>query len=214
MYKDSELTKSIYKPKDVSILIGKTTRTLRIWDEKGQITFRRNPNTNRRFMTRDDVIEILKEQGLYYDDRTSSKKDVVYARVSSHRQKKEGDLDRQVNFLIQQCDDLQNVVVLSEVGSGLNDKRKQLKRLIQMVMNDEVNRVFVTYKDRLTRFGFHYLKTVFNAKNVKIINIKQLSEKNSVEQELMEDMMSLIASFSGKLYGLCSKNKCQNNINN
>lgn len=64
-----------------------------------------------------------------------------------------------------------------------------------MVMNDEVNRVFVTYKDRLTRFGFNYLETMFNAKGVEIIIVKQKIEEISVEQELMNDMMSLIASF-------------------
>ena len=74
-------------------------------------------------------------------------------------------------------------------------------------MNDEVNRVFVTYKDRLTRFGFNYLETMFNAKGVEIIIVKQKTEEISVEQELMNDMMSLIASFSGKLYGTRSKGK-------
>lgn len=73
-------------------------------------------------------------------------------------------------------------------------------------MNDEVNRVFVTYRDRLTRFGFNYLETIFNKKNVKIIVVQQKCEEKSVEQELVDDMMSLIASFSGKLYGLRSKN--------
>ena len=77
-------------------------------------------------------------------------------------------------------------------------------------MNDEVNRVFVTYRDRLTRFGFNYLETMFNAKGVKIVIVKQQTETMSVEQELMNDMMSLIASFSGKLYGMRSKGKQEN----
>ena len=102
---------------------------------------------------------------------------------------------------------MQNVVVLSEVGSGLNDKRKKLQQLLKMVMNGEVNRVFITYRDRLTRFGFHYLETMFNEQGVEIIVVKQKIEDGSVEQELMNDMMSLITSFSGKLYGMRFKGK-------
>ena len=92
----------------------------------------------------------------------------------------------------------------------LNDKRKKLQQLLKMVMNDEVNRVFVTYRDRLTRFGFNYLENMFNAKGVEIVIVKQQTETMSVEQELMNDMMSLIASFSGKLYGMRSKGKQEN----
>lgn len=76
---------------------------------------------------------------------------------------------------------------------------------LKMVMNGEVNRVFITYRDRLTRFGFHYLETMFNEQGVEIIVVKQKIEDSSVERELMTDMMSLIASFSGKLYGMRSK---------
>lgn len=76
-----------------------------------------------------------------------------------------------------------------------------------MVMNGEVNRVFITYRDRLTRFGFHYLETVFEEQGVEIVIVKQQQEERSVEQELADDMMTLIASFSGKLYGLRSKKK-------
>ena len=74
-------------------------------------------------------------------------------------------------------------------------------------MNDEVNRVFVTYKDRLTRFGFHYIASVFTAKHVEIIAINPIEKEPSVEKELVNDMMSLIALFSEKLYGLRSKEK-------
>lgn len=207
MVKISQLLKSKYKPKDVAEFLGVTTRTLQNWDNDGKITFRRDPVSNRRFLTRDDVIILLSEHDLLFDDTTDKRRDVIYARVSSHDQKKHGDLDRQVQFLIEQNNDLQNVLVLSEVGSGLNDKRKKLQQLLKMVMNDEVNRVFVTYRDRLTRFGFNYLETMFNAKGVEIIIVKQHTEEISVEQELMNDMMSLIASFSGKLYGMRSKGK-------
>ena len=77
-----------------------------------------------------------------------------------------------------------------------------------MVLDHKVSRVFVTYKDRLTRFGFHYLETVFEHEGVPIIVIRDMAHERSVQEELVEDMMALIASFSGKLYGLRSgKNK-------
>ena len=206
MYKDSELVKSTYKLKDISDMLGVTPITLKNWERANKIKFERT-STNIRFLSRQSLIEVLDKHGLYVNDTNVIRRDVIYARVSSHDQKKHGDLDRQVQFLIEQNNDLKNVLVLSEVGSGLNDKRKKLQQLLKMVMNGEVNRVFVTYRDRLTRFGFNYLETMFNAKGVEIIIVKQHTEELSVEQELMNDMMSLIASFSGKLYGLRSKGK-------
>lgn len=136
-----------------------------------------------------------------------NKKDVLYARVSSHDQKQKGDLDSQIMFLLTNISDLQQPVVLSEVGSGLNDKRKKFQTLIKMIMNDEVSRIFVTYKDRLTRFGFNMLEEICKLKDVKIIVVNQDKEKQFVEYELVSDMMSLIVSFSGKLYGMRSKQK-------
>ncbi len=184
MIKTSQLVKQNYRPKDIAQFLGVTTRTLQNWDNEGKITFRRDAVSNRRFLTKEDVIELLKENDLLFDDTTTKKRDVIYARVSSQDQKSHGDLDRQVQFLIDNNHDLQNVLVLSEVGSGLNDKRKKIQHLLKMVMNDEVNRVFITSRDRLTRFGFHYLETMFNLKGVQLVVAQQKTEEMSVEQEL------------------------------
>ena len=96
------------------------------WDREGKIEFRRDPNSNRRYLTKDDLVPILEEFDLLFDDTQFKKRDVVYARVSLHDQKKNGDLDRQIQFLINENDNLQNLLILSEVGYGLNDKRKNL----------------------------------------------------------------------------------------
>ena len=154
----------------------------------------------------------MEERGLLLDDICTQKRDVIYARVSSHEQKEKGDLDRQALFLAEHIPDLQNPLILKEVGSGLNDKRKCLQTLIFMVMKNEVRNVYVTYKDRLTRFGFHYLETVFLAHGVNIIVVKDISTEKSVQEELVEDMMSLISSFSGKLYGMRSRKKKAENL--
>ena len=142
---------------------------------------------------------------MLYDDTQIEKIDVIYTRVSSHDQKNGGDLDRQAMFLIENVNNLHSPLILKEVGSGLNDKRPQLQKLLKMVCNDEVRNVYITYKDRLTRFGYHYLETMFLAHNVNIIVVKDENADKSVQEELVEDMMSLIASFSGKLYGMRSK---------
>lgn len=172
MIKISQLTKDTHKPKDIAQFLGVTTRTLQNWDKDNKICFQRDGVSNRRFMSKDDVIKLLDDNGLLFDDTSNKKRDVIYVRVSSHDQKSHGNLDRQIRFLTDSNDDLQNLLVLSEVGSGLNDKRKKLQQLIKMVMNDEVNRVFVTYRDRLTRFGFNYLETMFNLKGVEIVIVK------------------------------------------
>ena len=139
------------------------------------------------------------------DDTLKERHDIVYARVSSHDQKNHGDLDRQALFLVEHVPDMQNPLILKEVGSGLNDKRKLLQQLLMMVSRREVRNVYITYKDRLTRFGFHYLETMFNACGTNIVIVKDEAEEKTVQEELVEDMMSLIASFSGKLYGMRSR---------
>ena len=84
------------------------------------------------------------------------------------------------------------------MGSGLNDKREKLHQLLDMVLQDKVDRIFVTYRDRLTRFGFHYLKKVCSYHSVKIIVVKDASEEEYVREELTEDMMALTAFLLGK----------------
>ena len=69
-----------------------------------------------------------------------------------------------------------------------------------MVLRNEVSRIFITYEDRLTRFGFEYLKTMCEMHGTEIIVVKDTGAKKYIEQELIEDIMSLKASFSSKHY--------------
>ena len=185
-------------------MLNVTNRTIQNYDETGKLKVHRTEN-NRRCILRDDLIEFLDRHGLLFDDTNKEKIDVIYVRVSSHDQQKHGDLDRQALFLVENVSGLINPLISKEVGSGLNDNRKQLQKLIKMVCNNEVNNVYITYKDRLTRFGYRYLETVFSAHGVQIIIVKDELVSKTVQEELVEDMMSLIASFSGKLYGLRSR---------
>jgi first ORF in transposon ISC1904 len=206
VFKREDLTKDSYTTGDIAKLFNVTPRTIQQWDREGLIGFDRTP-TNRRKVSKEKLIEYLKTRNMFYEDERGEKKDIIYARVSSQGQVKQGDLDRQVSYIIGQVPDLKNLVVLKETGSGLNSKRKKIQQLIRMIMNDEVSRIFVTYKERLTRFGFEYIETICNMKDVEIVVLQDKEEK-TIEQELAEDIMMLLASFSGKLYGLRShKNK-------
>ena len=204
MIKQSELTKEKYTIGEVAALLNIHVKTIQRWDREGIFKCERT-HTNRRVINRDSLISILNDRGLLFNDINNSKIDVIYARVSSHEQKTKGDLDRQVAFLVESVSDLKNPLILAEVGSGLNNKRKKLLQLIDLVFKRQVDRIFITYRDRLTRFGFNYLEAICSYQGVKIVVVKDVSREKSVQDELTEDMMALIASFSGNLYEPRSK---------
>ena len=134
---------------------------------------------------------------------------VSYVRVSSHDQKKKGDLLRQQEAIKDYCLKNNKKVdyELSDVASGLNAKRKGIKKLFQLVAKGKVSEVVITYKDRLTRFGFEYLEDYFARFGVKITCIRK-KENLSVQQEMTDDLIAIITSFSGKIHGLrAHKNK-------
>jgi excisionase family DNA binding protein len=131
---------------------------------------------------------------------------VIYARVSSSDQR--SDLERQVQYLTQYCSSkgYRVVDVLSDVASGLKTDRKGLLKLFNYVVNRQVDVVVVTYRDRLSRFGFEYLEHFFNQHGIKIEVIFG-EEPRDTHQELVEDLIEIVTSFAGKLYGLRSRKK-------
>ena len=95
--------------------------------------------------------------------------------------------------------------------------RKELNNLINDIQQDKINRLFITYKDRLTRFGFNYLQEICKFHNTEIIQISnEIVEKSLHQDELVEDLISIIYSFSGKLYGLSKSQlkEINNSLNN
>jgi predicted site-specific integrase-resolvase len=97
----------------------------------------------------------------------------------------------------------QETLVLSDIGSGLKASRRQLQRLLKLVCEDKVAEVAMTYEDRLTRFGQEYLETLFACFGVTL-TVLEPGEEKTPEQELTDDLLALIASFSGRLYGMRS----------
>jgi len=130
---------------------------------------------------------------------------VLYARVSGHDQKE--DLQRQVQQLEQWAlvaRTGQLTLTLTDSGSGLDTERKNLQRLLTLVQDYQVAEVVVTFSDRLTRFGLSYLRSLFSGYGVTLTVLHPDDEKTP-EQELTEDLLALIASFAGRMYGLRSR---------
>ncbi len=183
MYKRSDFTKPAYKTAEIMEILNISYSTIKNYDKQGKLLIRRT-ETGRRVVLREDLLNYLDSLEILVHDDETIKHDVIYARVSSNEQKTKGDLDRQAMFLMENCRDLQKPIILKEVGSGLNDKREKIQELIHMVENNEVNRVFVTCRDRLTRFGFYYLESMFKAHGVEIIVVKDKDKEKSVQEEI------------------------------
>jgi putative resolvase len=129
---------------------------------------------------------------------------VLYGRVSGHGQK--DDLEIQLKRLQAWAATERKGVetlVLSDIGSGLKASRRQLQRLLKLVCEDKVGEVAITYEDRLTRFGQEYLETLFVCFGATL-TVLEPGEEKTPEQELTDDLLALIASFSGRLYGMRS----------
>lgn len=205
MIRESELTQETYRPGEIGRMVGVNARTVYNYYDQGKLTMHFTPG-GKLFAYKEDVADFLDSRGFLLRDG-NLRYDVIYARVSSHDQKKSGDLDRQISDLIQGASGkLRNVEIITDVASGLNSNRQGLNKLIEKIINKEVRYVVIYSKDRLTRFGYEFLKTFFNSYGTSIVLAKP-DEGTEVTQELVDDMMSLISSFSGRFYGLRSAEK-------
>ena len=204
----SELTKDFYKTGEIAKFLNVSTRTVQNYcmDGKLEEIF---TATNRRLISKESFITYLTKHNLLVDDSVSTKYDAIYARVSTHKQKERRDLERQIDTISRFAIDKnpKKLKIFSDVASGLNDNRKQLNNLLDSVMNNEVDRIFINYKDRLTRFGFNYLMKICSKHNTESIIVSNDMNNKTLQEELAEDIISVIHSFSGKLYGMRSKVK-------
>ena len=136
--------------------------------------------------------------------KTDGRLIVLYGRVSGQGQK--SDLDTQLERLQAWAKEKRTdkrTLVLSDIGSGLSASRRQLQRLLRLVREDQVAEIVVMYPDRLTRFGQEYLQALFDSFAVTL-TVLDPGEDKTAEQELTDDMLALLASFSGRLYGMRS----------
>ncbi|HYA26765.1 MAG TPA: IS607 family transposase [Thermodesulfovibrionales bacterium] len=178
--------------------IGVSIDTLRRWEKSGKIKSYRTGGGHRRY----DLVEL----GLVRRPDKIKKTTVAYARVSSHDQKK--DLVRQVEVLSSFCAaNGWTFEVLQDLGSGLNYNKKGLKALIARICHGQINRLVITCKDRLLRFGSELIFALCEIFNIEVVIINRGGEV-SYEEELAQDVLEIITVFSARLYGARShKNK-------
>ena len=173
-----------------SKLLGVTPQTLRRWEREGQISPDRVSEGGTRYY---EVNQLLGLRELETDLT------VAYARVSSHDQKEE--LKRQGETLERYCARKGwRYELIQDLGSGMNYRKKGLKRLLEMIVNRQVKRVVLTHKDRLLRFGAELVFALCEARHVEVVILNQ-GEESSFEEELVQDVLEMITVFSARMYG-------------
>lgn len=181
-------------------ILGVTTTTLRNWDKRGLL----KPDELTKGKARRYRVESLRNINRNVIFTKDDLKTIAYARVSSHDQKQ--DLNRQVQLLELYCSKHgYKYEVIQDIGSGMNYYKKGLTRLIDLILDNQVQRLILTHKDRLLRFGAELVFSICEAKNVEVIIINQGEEPPSFEEELAKDVLEIITVFSARLYGSRSK---------
>ena len=183
-----------YKPKDFAELLGVSVKTLQRWDRDGILKENRTP-TDRRYYTYDQYLQF---KGIQTEN--DIRDTVIYARVSTRNQK--DDLQNQVEFLKQFCN-AKGIIVnqcVEDFGSGLNYNRKKWNRLLDEVMANKIKTIVISNKDRFIRFGYDWFEKFCEKFNTKIIIVN--NETLSPNEELVQDIISILHVFSCRLYGL------------
>jgi len=182
----------IYRVNEFAKRIGKSPQTLRRWDREGVLVAKRHPSGH-RYYDESDVRAV-------FGNPITKSKVVVYCRVSSVRQK--DDLAGQVRAMEEFC--LSSGVAvdewISEIGGGMNFKRKHFLRLMSEIQQGAVKKLLIAHKDRLCRFGFDYFEIMARENGCEFVVVNQ--ETLSPQQEIIEDLLAIVHTFSYRLYGL------------
>jgi len=183
----------MYKIGQFSKLTGISISTLRMWDKKGILKPEfKTPRGERRY-SEAQLQQVLQKKS------DAPLINVGYARVSSKKQ--EDDLKRQIEllelFLAKQG---KSFKIISDIGSGIDYSNSGLKELLKLISSNQVDTIYVLYKDRLVRFGFELIEEFAKLHNTKIEVINQ-TEDEIDEEELVEDILNIIHVFSCKLNG-------------
>ena len=166
--------------------------TLKSWKDKGILSYKKLSDKKILY----DIDSILNNS-----DINDNRLNVIYARVSNTKQ--HNDLLNQIELVKSYCitNGIKISKVYQDIASGMNENRKDFNILINDVISGKIKNIYISFKDRLTRFGFDYFKNLFQKYNVNIIILDELEESNKTFQdELTEDLISIIHHFSMKLY--------------
>ena len=175
--------------------LGVSTKTLQRWDKEGILVAKRNPN-NRRYYTEEQYLEYIGKS-----NNKDSRKIIAYTRVSNNNQK--DDLKNQITFIRNYVNAQGEILdeVIQDIGSGLNYNRIHWNDLLlNQIPKGQIKKIYITYKDRFVRFGFDWFERFCNHYNCEIIVIN--NPDTSPQQELIDDLISIIHVFSCRIYGL------------
>ena len=179
----------LYTLRDACDIMQIDPGTLRKWDREGKIRCVRLQNNFRR-VPESEVNRILGIQ----KERSSC----IYARVSSGGQKE--DRDRQIERLKNNSPESE---VISDIRSGMRFDRKGFVKLLDLIEKDKVSVIYITHKDRLARFGYDLVEKICEMHGTRIVTVDS-EELLAAHEELSRDLISIITSFSARLYGLRS----------
>jgi putative resolvase len=183
---------------EAAIMVGVSASTLRRWgrDERCNECFR-TEGGHRRF----NVARLRELLGFKTRSKNEdAKSTVAYARVSSHDQKE--DLTRQEQRLIKYCkmQKYKKVELISDLGSGLNYKKRGLLKLIKLILTGQVDKIVLTHKDRLLRFGSEIIFSICRYFGIEVEVIEEVKAKSD-EESLAMDVLEIITVFAARLYG-------------
>lgn len=178
--------------KDVLRILGITRPTLTKYVRTGIIRVTTLPN--KRYNYSDEDVYNFLNKGV-------KRKTFIYARVSTPKQKP--DLENQVSLLKQFCFSNGYVIsgIYSDIASGISfEKRKGFFEMMDEILEGHVERVVVTYKDRLSRIGFDLFQHLFKKYNCEIMVMSEVGSVKLDTQEVFEEIVSLLHCYSMKLY--------------
>lgn len=181
----------IYKVGEAAKLLGVSRSTMQRWDREKKLVSHRNV-ANRRYYTQEQLDAFMGVE--------PHRKTVAYARISSNGQKE--NLKHQMSFIIEYAN-AKGIIIdehIEDIGSGLNYNRKKWNKLLDEVEAGKIEQIFVTYKDRFARFGFDWFEHFCSKHNTKIIVLN--NPETSPDEEMVDDLISVVHVFSCRLYGL------------
>jgi len=196
-----------YSIGEASKKLGVTIKTIREWDKLGKIRTVKTPGGHRR-IPKEEIDKIIGAKNYI-----SKKKAVIYGRVSTSKQAENGNLERQLTRLRQYAnkDGYEIEKEFSEIASGINENRTELNKMLKFIKKDDVQYVIIEYKDRLARFGYNYLEKYINDNGVEIVALES-DDTNNDEEGLVKDLISIVTSFSARIYGKRDGKKVSNKI--
>ncbi|TEB05702.1 hypothetical protein Psch_02743 [Pelotomaculum schinkii] len=171
--------------------------TLRRWEREGKLIPLRTPGGHRRYKE-SQIMALIGEEITV----NGTKQCAIYARVSTAKQAEAGNFQRQKERLIAYAVEkgYQVKAVYTEIASGLNENRRELAKIAKVATKGEIDVIVIEYKDRLARFGYKYLEQYYRSCGVEI-DIMEFDEEKSPQEELVEDMIAIVTSFSARIYG-------------